>query len=250
MTKIVLSGCNGRMGQAITRLAEETQDLKIVAGIDITKKSLSDFPVFATPAEVTVAADVIIDFSLPDALPGLVDYALRQKLGLVMATTGHSEAQLTLLSEAAVHIPVFKTGNMSLGINLLIDLVQRAAKVLEENYDIELIEKHHNQKLDAPSGTALMIADAINVALAEKKTYVYERESKRDKRDKQELGIHSLRGGTFVGEHTVVFAGFHEVIEITHTAYSRELFAIGALKAAQFLPQRGPGFYDMRDLLS
>jgi dihydrodipicolinate reductase len=250
MTNIIMSGCNGKMGQVITRLVEEMADVKIVAGIDFNNVSNNGYPVFKTPAECNVKADAIIDFSHPAAFDNLVKYAVSKKIPLVMATTGLSQVQIKALEVASRETPIFFSANMSLGVNLIIDLVKRAAKVLEGSFDIEIVEKHHNQKIDAPSGTALAIADSINSALEEKCEYEYDRHSKRKKRSKNEIGIHAVRGGTIVGEHSVIFAGTDEIIEINHSAMSKEIFAVGAVKAAKFLKDKKPGYYSMNDLIS
>ncbi|MDP4180235.1 MAG: 4-hydroxy-tetrahydrodipicolinate reductase [Bacillota bacterium] len=250
MINILMSGCNGKMGQVITRLAAEKEELNIVAGFDKYGTANNIYPVFNDLSKCNIKVDVIIDFSNPEALNDLLNYAISNKVPLIVATTGLSQAQVKQLKDAALKIPVFFSANMSLGINLLIDLVKKAAKVLEYNFDIEIIEKHHNQKLDAPSGTALAIADGINEALSEKQEYVYDRHSRRKKRSKKEIGIHAVRGGTIVGDHSVIFAGNDEIIEINHTATSKEIFATGALSAARFLYNKKPGFYNMNDLIS
>lgn len=250
MINVILSGCNGKMGQVITRLAKQDGDINIVCGFDMNTESTSGYPVYNIPGVFTGSADVIIDFSHPSAFDKLLDFAIDRKIPVVMSTTGLSAIQISRLNQAAATIPVFFSANMSLGVNLLIDLVQKAAKVLEGGYDIEIIEKHHNQKVDAPSGTALMIADAMTEVLAEQKEYVFDRHSVRKKRGKNEIGIHAIRGGTIVGEHTVIFAGNDEVIELTHQASSKEVFAVGALKAACFLKAKPIGLYNMKDLVS
>lgn len=238
------------MGQVITRLAEQYSDLKIAAGYDITDNGKNTYPVFTDLRKCMLHPDVIIDFSNPAALEGLIDYSVKNRIPAVIATTGLSRAQIRLLEKASQSVPIFFSANMSLGINLLIDLVKKAARLLEQNYDIEIIEKHHNQKLDAPSGTALAIADSINSVLEQKQEYVYDRHSRRKKRSKTEIGIHAVRGGTIVGEHSVIFAGNDEIIEIKHSAMSKEIFGTGALRAARFLYGKDPGMYDMNDLIS
>jgi 4-hydroxy-tetrahydrodipicolinate reductase len=250
MINILMSGCNGRMGQVITRLAGQSEDLMIAAGFDIADTIKNSYPVFTDLSKCDEKLDVIIDFSNPNAFGKLIAYAEARKLPLVMCTTGLTQAQLKHLEESSKNIPVFFSANMSLGVNLLIDLVKKAAKVLEHNFDIEIIEKHHNQKLDAPSGTALAIADGINSALEEKQEYIYDRHSRMKKRSKTEIGIHAVRGGTIVGEHSVIFAGTDEIIEINHIANSKEIFATGALRAAKFLYNKKPGFYNMNDLIA
>lgn len=249
LIKILLSGCNGKMGQVITRLSEQYDGLKIAAGYDIADNGKNAYPVFTDLKSCNVKVDVIVDFSNPAALEGLMAYAVEKKLPAVVATTGLSPLQKGLLEQCSKKIPVFNSANMSLGINLLVDLVKKAAKILETNFDIEIIEKHHNQKLDAPSGTALLIADSINSVLDEKQEYIYDRHSRRKKRSKNEIGIHAIRGGTIVGDHTVMFAGSDEVIEISHSATSRDIFGTGALRAARFIYDKKPGMYDMNDLI-
>ena len=250
MTKVILSGALGRMGQAITRLAKNDGEIKIVSGFDILENSNADYPVFCDYSKCNLDADVIIDFSNPSNFENILNYAKEKKIGLVMCTTGLTDEQKSELSKASSEIPVFFSANMSLGINLLIDLAKRAAALLSENFDIEIIEKHHNQKLDAPSGTALAIADALNDAAENSYEYVYDRHSVRKKRDKKEIGLHAVRGGTIVGDHDVIFAGSDEVVTISHHAASRDVFANGALKAARFLNGKPAGFYSMTDLVN
>lgn len=250
MIKMILSGCNGKMGQAIARLAAETDDVEIVCGIDLQDMGLYDFPIYSLPPAYTGQADVIVDFSHPSAFEKLTEFALERKIPLVMATTGLDESQRERLKELSKTIPVFFSANMSLGVNLLIDLVKKAANVLYGSFDIEIIERHHNQKVDAPSGTALAIADAIDSVLEDEMEYVYDRHCVRKKRGKQEIGIHALRGGTIVGQHNVVFAGTDEVIELSHTATSKEVFAVGSIRAARFLQGKTPGMYSMADLVA
>lgn len=245
-----MSGCNGKMGQVISRLAKQYDDVKIVAGYDISDFIKNEYPVFTNLDKCNVEVDAIIDFSNPEALENILQFALSKKTPLVLATTGLSQAQKELLDSASKQIPVFFSANMSLGVNLLIDLVKKAAKILEANYDIEIVEKHHNQKLDAPSGTALAIADAVNSALEQKQEYVYDRHSRRKKRSKNEIGIHAVRGGTIVGDHSVIFAGNDEIIEINHIAMSKDIFGTGALRAAKFIHGKNPGMYNMSDLIS
>ena len=251
MIKMILSGCNGRMGQAVTRLCKNRTDLSIVAGFDMNAVKLADYPVYADPMEFAGEADVLVDFSNSAALSHLLDYCTDKKLPCVLCTTGYSEDQLVQISHASETIPVFRSGNMSLGINLLIQLVKKASAVLGENFDVEIIEKHHNQKVDAPSGTALMLADAAASALPHESEYVYDRHSVRQKRSREEIGISSIRGGTIVGEHDVLFCGPDEVVELKHTATSRDVFANGALSAALFLAAvKAPGMYSMDDVLA
>lgn len=249
MTNIILNGCNGKMGQVISRIVSENNDIRIVAGVDINTDTKNDYPVYTSIFDITETADVIIDFSHPNCLENILCYAKQKKLGAVIATTGLSDAQKLMLSDASTEIPVFFSANMSIGINLIIDLACRAAKLLEGSFDIEIIEKHHNQKIDAPSGTALAIADAVSSTLSESVNYVYDRHSSRKKRSKTEIGLHAVRGGTIVGEHEVLFAGTDEVITLKHQATSKEVFAVGAVKAAAFLKGKSPAMYNMNDLV-
>lgn len=250
MTRILLSGCSGKMGRAVAAIVKNDPECEIVGGIDIADDNTLGFPVFSSPSEVCVEADVIIDFSNPVCLIPLLSYASDKKLPAVIATTGLSAEQKSFMYGISEAAAVFFSANMSLGVNLLADLAKKAASVLEEGFDIEIVEAHHNRKLDAPSGTALYIADSINDACREKKEYIYDRHSVRKKRDKREVGIHSVRGGTIVGEHTVIFAGNDELIEIKHTALSRDIFAEGAVAAAKFMVGQPFGMYDMNDLIS
>lgn len=249
MTDILLSGCNGKMGRVITACVAEREDCRIVAGIDLNTRQLADFPVFASPADVTVKADVIIDFSNPSVVTPLLDYACTHSLPAVVATTGLSEEQVGVIHRAAETIPVFFSANMSLGVNLLVELAKIATRVLGSSFDIEIIEMHHNQKLDAPSGTALMIADQIAQECDRAMHYEYDRHSKRCKRDRNEIGIHAVRGGTIVGEHEVLFAGHDELITLSHSARSKEIFATGSINAAIYLHKKPAGLYSMADLV-
>lgn len=249
MTKIILNGCNGKMGQVITRLASEEESLEIVAGFDIIKTKENDYPVFTSPDDFNGEADVVIDFSHPDSLENILAFCRKRRLPIIVCTTGLSNSQKNMMEAASKEIPVFFSANMSLGINLLIDLAKKATALLGDSFDIEIIEKHHNQKIDAPSGTALAIADAISEDMQNSAEYVYDRHISRKKRKKSEIGIHAVRGGTIVGEHTVLFAGNDEVIEIKHSAASKEIFAVGALKAAKFMKGKSAGMYSMNDLI-
>ncbi len=252
MINIILSGCGGRMGQAIVRAAEDSADCRIVAGVDMNVSAVApacSFPVYQTISEFPGKADVIVDFSHHTALPSLLAYATNTQTPIVVATTGHTEEERAALLAASEEIAVFSSGNMSIGINLLIELAKNASKTLGLSFDVEIVEKHHNQKLDAPSGTALMIADAISTT-REQSDYVYDRQSVRQKRASEEIGIHSVRGGTIVGEHEVIFAGNNEIISLTHTATSREIFAAGALRAAIYLAKKSAGLYDMSHLIN
>ena len=249
MTRIILSGCNGKMGRVIAQCVNERKDCAIVAGIDLVASRDGAFPVVSHPGDLNVEADVIIDFSNPSALSSLLEYALARKVPAVICTTGFTREQVEQVKEASKRIPVFYSGNMSLGINLLIELSKKAAAVLGPTFDIEIIEKHHHHKVDAPSGTALMIADQISSVLSEEPRYVYDRHSYRRPRSKNEIGIHSVRGGTIVGEHDVIFAGHDELLTLSHSAQSKEIFAAGSINAAVFLAKQQPGLYDMSDLL-
>lgn len=251
MTKIIISGCNGKMGQAVTSICRDDEKLVVVAGFDVNSAKLNDYPVYPEPMEYSGAADVIIDFSNAATLPRLLQYCTNKKLPVVLCTTGYSDSDLALVENAGKDIPIFKSANMSIGINLMAALVKKAALFLAGEYDIEIVERHHNTKLDSPSGTALMLADAANEALPYDAEYVYERQSVRKKREKKEIGISAVRGGTIVGEHEVIFAGLDEVIEIKHTAYSRNVFAAGAVSAAKFISGISrPGIYTMDNMLA
>lgn len=251
MTRIIISGANGRMGQAVSALCADKPELQIVAGFDTNAVKSGSFPIYADPLEFGGEADVLIDFSTTAALSGLLNYCVSKKLPCIFCTTGYSEAQLDQIKEASKSIPVFRSGNMSLGINLLTLLVKKASAVLGGDFDIEIVERHHRMKVDAPSGTAFMLADAAASALSAPPEYVFDRHSLRQKRGDNEIGISAVRGGTIVGEHEVVFAGADEVIEFRHAAYSRNVFATGALTAAAFLAKvKEPGMYDMNDALA
>ncbi len=250
MTKIAIVGCNGKMGYFVAQSVNENPETEVMFGVDAFGENKYDFDVFKSFDEADKTPDVIIDFSNPAALDGMLSFALENKVPCVICTTGYSTEQVEKIKEASKSIPVFYSGNMSLGINLLIELSKQAAKVLGSTFDIEIVEKHHNLKLDAPSGTALMIADGISETLEQEPMYVYDRHSYRKKRSKNEIGIHSIRGGTIVGEHEVIFAGHDEVVTLTHQAQSKEVFAAGAVNAAVFLANQEPGMYDMGKLLS
>ena len=249
MKNIIISGCNGKMGHVIASCILDRNDCQTVAGIDRVAEQYARFPVYDAAADVKEQADVIIDFSHPSALDGLLEYCKLHQTALVIATTGYSADQITRIKAAARNIPIFFSFNMSLGINLLAELAKKATAVLGGQFDIEIVEKHHNQKIDAPSGTAMALADAINQAMEERYHYVYDRSQVREKREKTEIGIHAVRGGNIVGEHDVIFAGRDEVIELTHRATSREVFAVGAVKAAKFLAGKPAGLYTMKEVL-
>lgn len=249
-TKIIMHGCNGAMGQVISRLAAEDENVEIVAGLDIADKGLYEYPVYVDPVDCQVQADVIVDFSVAPAVDRLLDFALEKKLPLVLCTTGLNEAQLKRVGEAAKEIPLLRSANMSLGVNLVFKLAAAAASVLAKNgYDIEIVEKHHNKKLDAPSGTALAIADAMNEVLNHEYTYKMDRSNMHERRNPKEIGIQAVRGGNIVGEHEVFFCGTDEVVEIRHTAYSKAIFGKGAIEAAVYLKDKAPGMYSMADVI-
>lgn len=250
MINIMLSGANGKMGHVISRIVAESSDSQILFGVDINTEQHFGYSVYDNPELSTETPDVIIDFSHPSAFETVTSYAKKHNIPIVVATTGLSKEQVQSLNELSNHIPVFFSANMSLGVNLIIELAKAAVKTLEGNFDIEIIEKHHNKKIDAPSGTALAIADSIADTLTEKTNYVYDRHSARKKRAANEIGLHSVRGGTIVGEHEIIFAGNDEIIEIKHTAMSKEIFAVGSYKAAKFLLNKKPGMYKMADLVN
>ncbi len=249
MVKAVISGIYGKMGRVLCDVISHRNDIEVVAGIDISDVKDSAFTVVKCAAELLVKPDVIIDFSHPSALDGLLEYARTNGVALVLASTGYDEEQKAKIKSAACDVPVFFTANMSIGINLLSELAKKAAAVLGGQFDIEIVEKHHNQKIDAPSGTALMLADAINSVEDDRYNYVYDRHAVRKKRDKNEIGMHAVRGGTIVGEHEIIFAGRDEVITLSHSAYSKEVFAVGAVNAAVFMADKKPGMYSMADMI-
>ena len=250
MVKILMHGCNGKMGRMITEIVKNEEDAVIAAGVDKFTGIPNDYPVFEEIAQCDVDVDVVIDFSNAGAVDELLDYCVKKSLPVVLCTTGLSDEQLKKVDECSEKIAVLKSANMSMGINLLLKLLKDAVKVLAPaGYDIELVEKHHNQKLDAPSGTALALADCINEAMGNEYEYVYDRSQVRKKRDAKEIGISAVRAGTIVGEHEVIFAGTDEVIEFKHTAYSRSVFAKGAVEAGKFLAGQPAGMYDMGDVI-
>lgn len=250
MVNIIMHGCCGAMGQVITRMAAEEQDIQIVAGIDLRRGEGCPYPVFAHPEECRTAADVVIDFSNASAVDELLDWCADRGLPVVLCTTGLSEAQLNHVKEASGRTAVLRSANMSLGINLLFKLVREAAQALADNgFDIEVVEKHHHRKVDAPSGTAICLADAANEAANGRYHYVYDRQSRRAARDADEIGIMSVRGGNIVGDHDVLFCGEDEVITLSHQAFSRNIFASGALSAARFMAGKKPGLYTMEDVI-
>lgn len=248
--KLIIHGCNGRMGRYITELASADSEIEIVAGIDPFNGIDNKYPVFSSIKECDIDADVIIDFAQATAVDGLIDYVLDKKIPVVLCTTGLSDEQTERVKKASQVVPVLKSANMSLGINLLLKLIKDATKTLaDEGFDIEIVEKHHRMKKDAPSGTALALADSVNEAADNRYTYVYDRSERTEKRPDNEIGISSVRGGTIVGDHDVIFAGEDEVITISHSAYSRAVFAKGAITAAKFLTDAAPGFYNMQDVI-
>ena len=247
MVKILLNGCFGKMGQAVEACVKSREDVEVCCGVDIAGGH-KDYPVYSCFVDVEEQPDVIVDFSHPLVLDDMLCYALEHHTPVIICTTGFSAEQVEKIKAAAAHVPAFYSGNMSLGINMLIELAKMATKVLSDSFDIEIIEKHHNQKLDAPSGTAIMIADAISEEF-DYAQYTYDRHAYRKKRDHHEIGIHSVRGGTIVGEHEVIFAGHDEVVSIKHQAQSKGVFAAGAVNAAVFICGKPAGLYDMSDLL-
>lgn len=250
MVKIIMHGCNGHMGQVISDIVEKDPDAEIVAGIDIADQGKNSYPVFTDIDACQVEADAIIDFSSTKATDKLLEYSAARQIPVVLCSTGLSQEQLAKVEETSRKVAVLKSANMSLGINTLLKLVQDAARVLAAaGFDMEIVEKHHRLKLDAPSGTALALADSINEAMDNQYHYVYDRSQKREKRDDKEIGISAVRGGTIVGEHEIIFAGQDEVIEFKHTAYSKAIFGKGAVEAAKFLAGKPAGRYDMSDVI-
>ena len=248
MKKIILCGANGKIGHVIRNIVAADNECEIVAGVDINTES-TDFPIYSEIDSVKESADVIIDFSNPALLNSLLEYSAAKKIPVVIATTGFDDDQKKQIENAATENGVFFTYNMSLGINLLATLAKKAVDVLGNDFDIEIIEKHHNQKIDAPSGTALMLADAICEEIDKPMKYEYDRHSKREKRSKNEIGMHAVRGRTIVGEHEIIFAGRDEIITLSHSARSKEIFAVGAVNAAKYMVGKGAGLYTMKDLI-
>ena len=250
MVKVLLHGCGGRMGKMITGLAKDDPEIKIVAGVDVLGGQCDEYPVYTALADVKEEADVVVDFAVAAAMDGLMDYCAEKNLPVVLCTTGLSEAQEAKVDELAKKVAVLKSANMSLGVNVILKLLADATKALADNgYDIEIVEKHHNQKVDAPSGTALAMADAINAAADGKYEYVYDRSERRAKRPENEIGISSLRGGNLAGIHEVYYIGTDEIVEIRHTANSRAIFGKGAISAAKFLAGKPAGRYSMADVI-
>lgn len=250
MVKMIMHGCNGHMGQVISNLVAQDPEAEIVAGIDLVDNRSNGYPVFTNIWDCHVEADVLIDFASAKAIDNLLDYCVERKLPVVLCTTGLSEEQLQKVKTSSEKVAVLKSANMSLGINTLMKLLKEAAKVLAPaGFDVEIVEKHHKLKVDAPSGTAIALADSVNEALDNPYTYVYDRSQVRKRRDEKEIGISAVRGGTIVGEHEVIFAGTDEVITFKHTAYSKAVFGKGAIQAGKFLAGKGPGYYDMADVI-
>ncbi|WP_373216323.1 4-hydroxy-tetrahydrodipicolinate reductase [Ruminococcus sp. 5_1_39BFAA] len=251
MVKIIMHGCNGHMGQVISGLVEKDPDAEIVAGIDIADQGKNSYPVFTDMDACQTEADAIIDFSSAKAVDALLDYSVKRQIPVVLCTTGLSEEQLAKVERASEKVAVLRSANMSLGINTLLKLIQDAAKVLAAaGFDMEIVERHHKLKLDAPSGTALALADSLNEAMDNQYHYVYDRSQRREQRDAKEIGISAVRGGTIVGDHEIIFAGPDEVIEFKHTAYSKAVFGKGAVEAAKFLAGKPAGKYDMSDVIN
>lgn len=251
MTKMIMHGCNGRMGHVIIDLVKEDPEIEVVAGVDAFGENSYDFPVFKSLAECNVDADVIVDFSNASAVDGLLDHCVANGIPVVLCSTGLSDAQLSKVKEASSKIAVLKSANMSVGVNALLKVLKEVSPLFAAaGFDIEIVEKHHNQKLDAPSGTAIAIADSINESLNNEYEYVYDRSTRREKRPVKEIGISAVRGGTIVGDHDVIFAGHDEVVTLSHRAYSRAIFGKGAIEAAKHLAGKTAGMYDMSDVLA
>ena len=251
MTKMIMHGCNGRMGRVIIDLVKEDNDIEVVAGIDAFGENGYDFPTFKGLSECNVDCDVIVDFSNASAVDGLLDYCVAKNVPVVLCSTGLSDAQLSKVKESSAKVAVLKSANMSVGINALLKVLKEVSPLFAAaGFDIEIVEKHHNQKLDSPSGTALALADSINESLSNEYDYVYDRSQRREKRPKKEIGISAVRGGTIVGDHDVIFAGHDEVVTLSHRAYSRAVFGKGAIEAAKFLAGKPAGLYDMADVLA
>lgn len=250
MTKVIMHGCNGKMGQTIAGLIADDDEITLAAGVDAIDGGQNPFPVFKNISECTVKADVVIDFSAAPAVDGLLEYCVREQVPCVLCTTGLTKEQLEKVEEASEKVAILKSANMSLGINMLLKLLKEAAAVLEPaGFDIEIVEKHHRLKVDAPSGTALALGDSIQEALEEKYEYVYDRSGRRIRRPKKEIGFSAVRGGTIVGDHDVIFAGEDEVITFSHRAYSKAVFGKGAVQAAKFLKGKPAGLYDMSHVI-
>ena len=250
MIRAIMSGCNGKMGQVITGICKEDAEIEIVAGIDVTDKGNTSYPVFTDINACDVEVDAIIDFSAAPAVDGLLDFAVERQIPVVLCTTGLSDEQLEKVHEASKKTAVLRSANMSLGVNTLFKVLKSMTKLLADaGFDIDIVEKHHRRKLDAPSGTAIALAEAVNEPLNNEYEFVYDRSQRREQRPKKEIGISAVRGGTIVGEHEIIFAGQDEVIELKHTAYSRAIFGKGAVSAALYLAGKEAGMYDMSDVI-
>ena len=250
MVKVILSGCCGKMGNAVTNATNDRNDIKIVAGVDICECDKLPYPVFPAFNELPCDADVIIDFSNPSALPSILNYAIKNNIPAVLCATGYTAEQNAIIEDASKSVAMFRSGNMSLGINLLSEIAKAAAKVLGNSFDVEIVEAHHNLKLDAPSGTALMLEKAVEEGLEYTPELTYDRHNRSQKRDKHEIGMHSIRGGTIVGEHEIIFAGNDEIIKLSHTALSKNVFAVGAVNAAVYMKDKQAGLYNMTDVIN
>ena len=251
MTKMIMHGCNGRMGHMIIDLVKEDENIQVVAGVDAFGENTYDFPVFKSLDECNVEADVIVDFTSASAVDGLLEFCVSKKMPVVLCSTGLSQEQLDKVKEASKSVAILKSANMSYGVNALLKILKEVSPLFAAaGFDIEIVEKHHNQKLDAPSGTAMALADSINESLSNEYEYVYDRSTRREKRPVKEIGISAIRGGTIVGDHDVIFAGKDEVVTLSHRAYSRAVFGKGAIEAAKFLAGKSAGMYDMADVLA
>lgn len=251
MVKMIMHGCNGRMGHVIADLVAADEAIEIVAGVDAFGESTYSFPVFKSLSECNVDADVIVDFSNASAVDGLLDHCAAKSIPVVLCSTGLSDEQLSKVKVTSNKVAILKSANMSVGVNALMKVLKEVSPIFAAaGFDIEIVEKHHNQKLDAPSGTAIALADSINESLSDEYDYVYDRSTRREKRPVKEIGISAVRGGTIVGDHDVIFAGQDEVVTLSHRAYSRAIFGKGAIEAAKFLAGKGPGMYDMSDVLA
>ncbi|MCY6370572.1 4-hydroxy-tetrahydrodipicolinate reductase [Clostridium ganghwense] len=249
MIRIILSGCLGRMGKVISQSVANFPSLSIVAGIDKNDDDTVKYPVYKTIQECNTVGDVVLDFSRPETLSSLLQYCKDKNLPLILCTTGYSQEQLTQIEEASKEIPIFRSANMSIGINVINNILKKISAMLYENYDIEIIEKHHNQKVDSPSGTALLLANTIKETIPSETIFTKGRDG-ISKREHKEIGVHAVRGGSIVGEHEVIFAGQGEIIELKHSALSREVFAVGSLKACEFIYGKEKGMYSMDNVIN
>lgn len=250
MVKIIMHGCNGKMGKVIANIVKNDAEVEIVAGVDIAAAN-TDFPVFTNINDCNIEADAVIDFSTANAVASVVKYGLKKNMPVIICTTGLDDTVLEMMEEASRSIAVFRSFNMSLGINLLAAILKKYSRELyEAGFDVEITERHHNQKIDAPSGTAIMLGEAVNDGVGNKLEFVYDRSKLREKRTREQLGFSAVRGGTIVGDHEVIFAGKDEVVEFKHSAYSKEVFAVGAVKAAKFIKGKPAGKYNMQDVMN